>query len=154
MARSPPARAIAASIRRGVIGDISNSTPQRPQRIVDRVGDGRRRRDRAALADALDAEFGVRRQRLHVIDARRRHLGRTRQQIIGEGRGQRLAGRVERHLLVQRGADALREAAADLAVDDHRIDQLAAVLDDDVVEDFDAADFGIDRDDRRVRWHS
>ena len=42
------------------------------------------------------------------------------------------------------------EAAIDLAVDDHRIDQLAAVLDDDVVEDLDVADFRIDRDHRGV----
>ena len=52
--------------------------------------------------------------------------------------------RVERHLLVQRGADALRGAAVDLTVDDHRIDQHAAVLDDDVVEDFDGARVRVD----------
>ena len=36
----------------------------------------------------------------------------------------------------------------DLTVDDHRIDQLAAVFDDHIVENLDIADFGIDRDQR------
>ena len=48
-----------------------------------------------------------------------RHLGRAGQKVVGEGRGQRLTGGVEQHFLVERGADALREAAIDLAVDDH-----------------------------------
>ena len=49
--------------------------------------------------------------RLHVLDADRRHLGRARQQIVGERRGERLALVAEGHLLVQRRADALRRAA-------------------------------------------
>ena len=53
---------------------------------------------------------------------------------------------VERHLFVQRGADPLGEAAVDLTVHDHRIDQLAAILDDHIIENFDVADLGIDRD--------
>ena len=68
------------------------------------------------------------------------------QQIVGERRCERLALRVERHFLEQRGADALRGAAVDLAVDDHRVDQDAGVFHHDVVEDFDAAGFRIDRD--------
>ncbi len=145
---------MAASTRRGVIGETSNSARNGRKRVVDGIGDSRRRRDRSALADALDAEFGVRRERLHVIDARGRHLGRTRQQVVREGRGQRLAGRVERHLFVQRRADALRKSAVNLAVDDHRIDQLAAVFDDDVIENFDVADFRIDRDESQRGWRS
>ena len=41
-------------------------------------------------------------------------------------------------------------AAVDLAVHHHRIDEHPAVLDDDVIEDLDLADLGIDRDDRGV----
>ncbi len=137
---------IAATIRRGDIGECNSSTPERPQRIVDRVGDRRRRRDGAAFADALDAEHRVGRGRFHVIEPRLGDFGRTGQQIIGERRRQRLSGAVERHFLVERGADALRQAAIDLAVDDHRIDQHAAVLDDDIVEQLDVAEIGIDRD--------
>src|SRR5216684_2336831 len=56
----------------------------------------------------------------------------------------RLPVGVEAHLFVKRGPDALGYAAVDLAVDDHRIEENAAVLDDDVVEDGDRAGFGVD----------
>ena len=55
-------------------------------------------------------------------------------QVVGERRGERLAVRVERHFLKQRGADTLRGAADNLAIHDHRVQQHAAVLDDDVVQ--------------------
>ena len=58
--------------------------------------------------------------------------------------GQRLSVLVERDLLIKRGADALRDAALHLAVDDHRIDHRAAILRDGVVEDLDDAGVGID----------
>ena len=45
----------------------------------------------------------------------------------------------------------MREAAVDLPVDDHRIDQLAAVLDDHIAEDFHVSGFRIDRDHGGVR---
>ena len=118
------------------------STPSGLQRIVDRIEDHGRRGDRAALAHALDAELGIGRRRLHVEDADGRDLGRPGQQIVGEGRGERLAVCIERALLVERGADALRDAAQRLALDHHRVDQRAAILDDDIVEDLDLADAG------------
>ena len=121
------------------------------QRIVDGVGDGGGRGDGAALADALLAEARVGRRRLHVQDADLRHLGGAGQQVVGERGGQRLGLRVEAHLLVERRADALRRAAPDLAVDDHRVDQRAAVLDHDVVEDLELAGLGIDGDDGGMR---
>ena len=40
----------------------------------------------------------------------------------------------------------MREAPVDLTVHDHRIDQLAAIFDDHIVENFDIADVRIDRD--------
>ena len=75
----------------------------------------------------------------------------ARQQVIGQCRGQRLALRVEAHLLVERRADALRRAAPDLAVDDHGIDQHAAVFDHDVVDNLDLARLRHHRDHRRMR---
>ena len=76
--------------------------------------------------------------------------GAPGQKVVGEGRGLRLAGGVEQHLLIERSADPLGEAAKDLAVDDERIDEDAAVLDDDIVEDLDLAELGVDGDDDRV----
>ena len=46
-------------------------------------------------------------------------------------------GLVVGHPLVERPADALRDAAVDLALDDHRVDQVAAVVDDGVLQDRD-----------------
>jgi hypothetical protein len=129
------------------LGDLD---PERRERVVHRVGDRRRRRDGAAFADALLAEAGVGRGRLEVVDAHRGHLGGARQQIVRERGGERLALRVERHFLVERGADALRRAAVNLAVDDHRVHERAAVLDDHVIEDLDLAGLGVDCDARRV----
>ena len=43
---------MACSTRRGVMGETELGA-ERSQRIVDGIGDRRRRRDRAALADAL-----------------------------------------------------------------------------------------------------
>src|SRR5579871_5480680 len=117
---------------------------ERPQGVVDGVGDGRRRSNRAAFADAFRAEPCIWRRRLHVDDARRRRLGRAGQKVVGEGRGKRLAGPVEQHFLVERSADTLRESAPYLAVDDQRIDEHAAVLDHDIVEDLDIAEVWID----------
>ena len=58
---------------------------------------------------------------MHMADLDRRQFGGTRHQVIGEGDGQRLTLRVVRDLLVQRGADALHDAAADLLVDQLRL---------------------------------
>ena len=72
------------------------------------------------------------------------------QQIIREGRGQRLSAVVERHFFIERGADALDRAAVDLPIDNHRIDQHAAVFNHDIVKNFHLADLGIDGNDNRV----
>ncbi len=123
---------------------------ERPQRVVDGADDRGGRSDGAAFAQALDAELGVGRGRLHVRDADVRHLGGAWEEIVHQRRRERLALRAERHLLIEACADALRGAAADLAVDDHRVDQHAAVLDHDIVENLDASGLGIDRHHRGV----
>ncbi len=72
----------------------------------------RRLRD-AAFAGALDAERVERARRIlghQHLD--RRHLRRGRHQVVGEGRGERLAALVVDELLEQRAADPLRDAAA------------------------------------------
>ena len=59
--------------------------------------------------------------------------GARRQEIILERRGQRVGVGVVVHALEQRVADAVRDAALHLAVDDQRIDDRAAVVGDGVV---------------------
>ena len=77
----------------------------------------------------------VRRRRLEVDDLDRRHLGARREQVVHEARGDELAGLVVGEVLVERAADPLDDAAVDLALDDHRVDDRAAVLDHHVAED-------------------
>ena len=80
-------------------------------------------------------------------DPHRRNLRRARHHVVAERGGERLADLVVGDFLVERGADALRDAALHLAVDDHRIDHGAAVFRDRVVENFDDAGVGLDGDD-------
>ena len=86
-----PAAAIASRMRRGRDRRDEEFGAERPQGIVHGVGDGGGRGDGAALADALDAELGVGRERLHMVEPRLGHLGRARQKIVGKGRGERLS---------------------------------------------------------------
>ena len=70
-------------------------------------------------------------ERLQMQELDRRDLAARRRQKIGERRGEDVAGFVIDDLFQQRVADALRDAADDLAVGDHRIDQAAGILGDD-----------------------
>src|ERR1700677_2852016 len=70
--------------------------------------------------------------------------------VIEKCRGERLALIVIRDLLVQRGADPLHHAAADLTLDKHRIDHRAAILRDREIEQFDRAGLRVDRYDRAM----
>ena len=62
----------------------------------------------------------------------------------------RSCGLVVDHPLVQRPADALRDAAMDTALDDHRVDHRPAVVDDAVAQDADLGRHRVGLDDRGV----
>ena len=77
---------------------------------------------------------------------------RSRPEANNQQESKRAAGRWRRKtFLVHGGADALRHTAISLAVHHHRIDDGSAVLDDDVVENFNVAELGIDRNHGGVR---
>ena len=78
------------------------------------------------------------------------HLGRGRQEVVDERRRQRVAGVVVDEVLEQHAADALHDAAEDLALDDRRVDHRAAVLRDDVAQDLRHAGVAVDLDDAEV----
>ena len=120
-------------------------TPSALERVGDRVHHRGRRADRAALADALEAPR-CQRGRLDVAVLDGGHLGRRRQEVVEEGRRERVAVVVVHELLVQHAADALHHAAVDLALDDVRVDHDAAVLAHHVAEDRDFAGRRVDRD--------
>ena len=103
---------------------------ERRQRVGQRVGDRRRRADRAAFAHAAKAAERRRRRALEMHDVHRRNFAGRRHQIIDQARGMDLALLVVDDFFVERRADALRDAAVNLAVDDQRIDEFAAILGD------------------------
>src|SRR5258705_2404762 len=119
--------------------------------MLDRTDNRGRRRDHAAFPDPLDAqrvEWGGR-DVADQLDLRQ--LGRGRQQVLGEIGADRLRGLVVDHPLEQRIADAMHDAAYDLAVDDHRVDLLAAVAHHHIAQDPYRARDRIDLDLHRVR---
>ena len=78
------------------------------------------------------------------------HLGDVGHQEVHERGVEQLARLVVGHPLVERAADALRDAAVDLALDDHRVDQVAAVVDDGVLQDLDLRRVRVGLDDHGV----
>src|SRR6202167_1082289 len=79
-----------------------------------------------------------------------RYLAAGRRQKIGERSGEDVGGLVVNEFLEQRIADALGDAAGDLTVDNHRIDEPAGVFGDNESLDADATGFRIDFDNRAV----
>ncbi len=79
-----------------------------------------------------------------------RHVGGLGQPVVEKTRGEELAVRVVDQLLVQGAADALGHAAGHLALDDHRVDQLPAVVDHHVAAQRHAAALRIDLHHHRV----
>ena len=138
--------------RAGVSGRSCTSAPTRNKRIVDGRDDGGRRPDRAALADPLDAELGVRRRRFHVQDADVRDLGGARQQIVehsvaASGWPWARTGWLRTGTCRCPGTVPPRTWPSTIM----GLTSDAAVLDHDVVENLDAPGFRIDGDERRVR---
>src|SRR5712692_7208012 len=115
-----------------------------PERVDYGVRNRRRRTHRCRLSDALRAEGMVRRGRGGLVGLPVRGLERRGHVVVYEAAARDVALVVVADLLVQRGADPLREAAVDLALDDHRIDDVAAVVDRDEAPDFHVARAAVD----------
>ena len=124
---------------------------ERLQRVDHRVDVRGGRADRGRLADALGADRVVRRRRHRLAQLEPRRLDRGRQQVVHEVRADAVAVLVERDQLHRRRAVALGEPAVDLALDDHRVDAHAAVVDRDHALDLPLAGLGVDLDRDRVR---
>src|SRR6266851_2431204 len=84
------------------------------------------RADRRRLAHALRAERMVRRGRDGLVGLPMRGLERRRHVVVHEAAAGDVALFVVADLFVERRSDPLREAAVYLAVDDHRVDDVAA----------------------------
>ena len=90
------------------------------------------------LADALDAERVDRRRRDRLVELEVREARGPRQRVVEHRARQELALVAVDRALPERLADALGDAAVELAVDDHRVDLLADVIDGDVADQVDA----------------
>ena len=84
-------------------------------------------------------------------DANGGNFRSARHHVVCKRGRERLPLLVVGNLFIERRADALRDAALHLPVDDHRVDHGAAVLGHHVVEQLGHAALGVDRDDDRVR---
>ena len=106
--------------------------------------------DQAAGAAGFAAALGAQRigfgRRGMIADHHRRNVFGARQRVIHERSGDRLAALVVADFLHQRLADALRDAAMQLAFDDHRVDDGAEVADAGVAHDPRHAGVRIDLD--------
>ena len=107
-------------------------------------------RDRAGLADALDAQRVDRRGRLGVVELEARQPGGEGQGVVHQRAGEELAVLVELGALVERLADALDGAAVHLPGDQQRADDPAAVVHRDHALQRDVARLAVDLDDGDV----
>ena len=130
--------------------DFVDRHAERRERVIDGVEHRRRRADGAALAQPLGLRDGRSVERFQVKQLDRRHLAARRRQKIGERRREDVAAFVVDDLFQQRIADALRDAADDLAVDNHRIDQAAGILGHDEPLDRDPSGLRVNLDDAGV----
>src|SRR5215475_10939386 len=101
---------------------------ERRERVVDRVEHRARRTRCARFTRAFEPTLRVRGRRLDVPHHDVRHLGGHGYEVVGHGAGEELPGVVVHAVLEERGADSLHDRAAELLVDEPRIDDAAAVL--------------------------
>ena len=104
----------------------------------------------AALAHALRAERREGRWRLERTGLERWHVERVGHVVVVEVRRQQVAVLVVGERLPERGADRVRGRAHHLALDDQRVDAVAAVVDRRVLDDLVEPRLGIDLDQRGV----
>ncbi len=146
---TPFSRRIAHTFWRGD-RDVDMADAEMPQRVDDGVGDRRRRADRGRLADPLRPDRMVRRRGGRLVGLPGRGLDGRREEVVHERPGQVVAQLVVADLLVERRRETHRQAAVDLAVDDHRVDDVAAVVDRHEAADVDLAGPLVDVDDADV----
>ncbi len=100
-----------------------------PQRVGDGVDHGRRRRNGPGLAAALDAQRVRRAWRHRHTDLEGRQVVGARHAVVHVARCQELPALVVDGAFQQRLADTLGDAAVHLAFHDHRVDEIAEVVD-------------------------
>src|SRR5215470_14800244 len=126
-------------------GHFDVADAERRERVDQGVGNGGEGADIAGLAGTLDPErVGLGRHGVAVaMDGRQ--IARPRHRVIHERPGEKLArSRVETDVFYEDLADTLRDAAADLALEQQWVQYRADIVDDAVAQDFDLAGLRID----------
>ena len=137
-------RITSVAFRGGISGATSGHTSRRSSLGVRGTRSTRTRRSLSAsstaeattaatgsvpgLAHALEPQRVQRRGCLEVVDLDGRDVVAARQRVVHVAGGERLPGLVVADLLEERAADAERDRALDLALDDRRIDEPTAVV--------------------------
>src|SRR6516164_3964078 len=124
--------------------------PKMPERIDDGVRDGRRGPYGPALAAAFRPQRIAGRRRHNEGRVKRRKVIGPWQRVIHEAAGKDLPRTVINDPLGERLADALREPAVHLTLDNHRVDHHSAVIDRKEIAQRDRSSLGIDEDDGKV----
>ena len=93
-----------------------------------RRDDGRGRRNSSALSGSFYSKRVERRRAFHLHDLDFRYVEDSRQQILLEGIGLWLRVLVVVHVLVERVANAVRDAALDLTSYNERVQNITAVM--------------------------
>src|SRR5262249_12834985 len=109
------------------------------ERVGDSIQNGRRGADRAALANTLNSGNARIRNGFEMMDFEVRNFRHGWDEVIREGTGQDVSVRVVMHHLVQRVRNALRDAAMDLAFENHRVEYPPGVFENDEPLHFDRA---------------
>src|SRR5579884_489852 len=108
--------------------NIDMPHPYMSQRVDHRVGDGLRSADGGRFTDALGADGMMWRGSIGLIGLPTRRLHRGRYQVVLEIAAQDVAILIVRDLLVHCRSKTLRQATMNLPLDDHWIDDRAAVV--------------------------
>ena len=145
---SPSPSASAARIFRGVAGISSIATLNGASASLIALITAAGAPIAPPSPDALGLGDGGVAVGFHVMQLDGRDFARRRRQIIGERAGENVASLAVDDLLQQRVADALGDAAMDLAVRDHRVDDAAGILGHQELLDRYMTSVDVDPDDR------
>src|SRR5215510_12396656 len=100
-----------------------------PERINHRIHDRRRRANRRRLTNTFRTERMMRRRRTSLVSFPVGRLDRRWQKVIHKTALQNVTALVVLNLFVKRRTESHRQATMNLSFDDHRIDDVAAIID-------------------------
>src|SRR5215510_8441335 len=124
---------------------------ERGQRIHHGIGHCRRRAVGAGFADTFDSQRIERIRCYGFAQSESRHIARAHDRVIHQRAGENLALIAEEHLFAQRFTQPLRHTTVHLTLDDHRVDDYAAVVHQYELFNARLASFAIDADHSHVR---